>query len=101
MTDDAIIGMVYEGRTIDRISELDNGLIDMGFTNNTFETMHRKDFDELVKKLLTKESEAPVETDGGDEIIDENVLLSEEGVVRPEGFISSIRNIFNNNNSNN
>jgi hypothetical protein len=51
MSGNTIIGKVFNGRVIDRGVEMENGLIEIGFTDNTFERIHRNDFDGFVASL--------------------------------------------------
>lgn len=84
-----IIGKVFEGRTIDRVSETANDLIEIGFTDNTFERVHKNDFVafcttlgvELPTPEAPEEPEADVETIVvTQEILDENPALADAGV---------------------
>lgn len=57
MSGNTIVGKVFEGRTIDRVVELDNGLIEIGFTDNTFERVHSNDFADFAASLVGAEAD--------------------------------------------
>lgn len=91
MTENTIIGKVFDGRTIDRVDEIENGLIEIGFTDNSFERVHQNDYSDFcnvlgvaveTKKEVAVEAEVVVEDTVvlTQEILDENPVLAEAGV---------------------
>ena len=51
MSKNTLIGKTFNSRVIDRVTELDNGLMEVGFTDHTFERVHRNDWDGFVGLL--------------------------------------------------
>jgi hypothetical protein len=85
MTEDTIIGKVFEGRVIDRVVEIAGDLIEIGFTDHSFERVHNSDFASFCEFLGVGEETIVVTQ----EILDENPVLVEAGVqVGDVGFVS-------------
>lgn len=84
MTEDTIIGKIFEGRTIDRTVQLDNGLIEIGFTDNTFERVHCNDFASFCEFLGDMEGVNVINVEMPEEQAETEVTPEAETEVTPE-----------------
>ncbi len=80
MEENTIIGKVFEGRTIDRVTQLDNSLIEIGFTDSSFERVHSNDFADfcVVLGVVTEEVVPEVTEEVVPEVIEEVVPVVTE-----------------------
>ena len=95
MSESTIVGKLFGARVIDRVTDLGNSLIEIGFTDHTFERVHANDFESFCDGLaeITEATEITEVETSKFEMLAEVPYTDEEGNELGKTEIGSIQEV--------